>query len=532
MAGFNLFEIHAEVHTGKKKPAISFYYADNLPPTFFDFYNYAIKRIRTDDLAVFRKKSKKQAQNHKEGSNVMGTGESDDVVDKLIQDYYKDGLPEESKMQFCKAMALIAAKDAVFGSIRKAGERLFKKEEVKGQKLNGLLDSFSDLITKASDEIEYLRLIMDEEDIYEIWFGITKMPGPDRNKYQYGQVGLVKGERFSRIFRPWNRKFRREMRNSLITVIESKNDYFTSDEDVSEKEWKSRMIDEKKKEHPYFLGLFFKLVINKKSAEFITQLAVGLPPYEMEIDEDGSLENTQVIIEKLGIPTPVSENTRSKAPIALIDFTINTEIMKDNLAIPVHFKFGHIGKFKNGLLETGKSPLLLRILDGLIFKHNLRICDSIPRLMGHHKKLSALKVDINIRELEFYFIPQELKNQLKNYGLINKKELLAKEKSKPDIILPSLDTIEERRVSSNRVDPTSVLKLFSSNLILNLGLGFHPFKRLIPLSGKMGDADIKFIDSINEMIKEKVGGPSKEDWQEMIQKVIPDLDAHEAGGKK
>ena len=319
----------------------------------------------------------------------------------------------------------------------------------------------------------------------------------------------------------------------MIKVIASENNYFTPDGDVSKKDWKARMVNSKKNKFPYFLGLFFKLIIDKDSAEFTTQMALGLHPCEVVLKEESLPDKTPVLVKMIQIPIPAKKRTRSKAPIALVDFKINTEIMNDSKRISVNFKFGHIGKFDDGLLKTGKAPLFIRIMDGLFFKNNLRICDSIPRLVGKVKKVPAIKLDLNVRELTFKYSREELQNQFTNLDQVKVKDLFVIDQSLADENVSGLDNVgNNKKGASGSPDASAVLKLDRSSFILTAGLGFQPFKRLLPVSGKVGGVNRKVNEAVNKAIKENVSVFTKKDWQGIINNVMPGIVTRVTGDKK
>ncbi len=551
VAGLNLYENNADGNTCNENSNISFYYADNLPPKFFDLYSDTVEKMTTEELNELKGARKARntlrAKARNEQKKVLKAEDKNpfmaNAVEEKIYNYFvanqPEGMtPEEAKDRFCEAMALRDARDVFFDSIHKAEEEFRKPKDddsltdehsLMNLNLNDLIDKIGNMVITSSEDIGYLKSKLDNEDVYEIWFGIAKFPNPRRNTYQYGQVGLVKGERFSRIFKPWNRKFRKKLKKSLIKVIEMENNYFTPDGNVSKKDWKVKMINSKKNKLPYFLGLFFKLIIEKGNAEFTTQIAVGLHPYEGVLKEEDSPVDSPVLIKMMQIPIPARKSTRSKAPIALVDFKINTKIMEDNEPIQVHFKFGHIGEFDDGLLRTGKASLFIRIMDGLFFKNNLRICDSIPRLVGKVKKVPAIKLDLNVRELTFEYRRKELQNQFTNLDQVKVKDLFIIDQSKTD---KNVSGLNNKKGASEHPDASKVMELDSSSLIMTVGLGFQPFKRLLPVSGKRGDANRKFTEAVNKTIEEDMSGLSKRDWQEIINNILPGIVTRVAGGKK
>ena len=145
----------------------------------------------------------------------------DSAVEDVIYNFYKknppeDMTPEDARDGFCEAMALLDARDVFFDSVGKTEVEFLgssdsdsQAEELSFMSLNlkELINKVGNMIVKSNEDIRYLRSKLDDKDVYEIWFGMAKIPNPERNTYQYGQVGLVKGERFSRMFRPWNKKF-------------------------------------------------------------------------------------------------------------------------------------------------------------------------------------------------------------------------------------------------------------------------------------------------------------------------------------
>ncbi len=218
VAGFGLYETNADERTGNKAANLSFYYADNLPPRFFDLYSGAIEKMTSEELNKLKRARMVRDSLRIEARNVQkkvpidaseDTFKDSDVED-VIYKFYKEhppaGItPEDARDGFCEAMALLDARDVFFNSVGKTEEEILgpsdsdsQAEELSFMSLNikELINKVGNMIVKSNEDIRYFQSKLDDKDVYEIWFGMAKIPNPERNTYQYGQVGLVKGERF------------------------------------------------------------------------------------------------------------------------------------------------------------------------------------------------------------------------------------------------------------------------------------------------------------------------------------------------
>ncbi len=412
---------------------------------------------------------------------------ADSISLKLTKAYQEFGLKfQENAIQATRTASFSILRDGV--TLETIGRETAKMGEV------------------MKESLERLRPKLEPGEVVDIQFGITRAPPPERDQGQYGQVGFGAELRNSRIFAGAKayKEYEEKVNESTLEIIRGENQYFTPRRSeyggsFNPEWWESQIRQGKARKPPYFLGFFSKLRVTRERTLLNVQIAIGLRPANMELNE----VSDPLELHEMQLPYPASIKGIDYAPVALIHLIGDSEVLdSQDPQIPMKIKFGSFGEFRNGELTLREDPLWKRILDGTFTHDEKRVCDSLPRLKGNLIAQKSVKMDLNIRSLNFVIRPNEAKKYIPSANAITMEDvILAKKSIGLEGIATTVSKTKERIGLGKPPSPKfDVIRLESAELLNTIGFG--EIERIAPLSGNIGDANKKFAESINDMIDE------------------------------